>query len=816
MLINDKLYKLSNGQPVEFTTDDIPEGTVNKYSAGGLNQILTVAPWELLPANTKAYQVSDGAKAYAVTTGPYSAYQVSDGAKVYHVTTGNYTTYQVSDGAKAYEIATDEYTAYGVSDGATVYKVATDPITIYEVTNGPAAYAIQTEEFTSYEVKNSDETIRYVAEASEYTKLYKEKELLNEDTAPYETPFNYTGVTETVKLTGYADSTPIDNATFYLNIELTQLMSFGYKQKDAFSLVDGTKLNGVIAYVRTAGSIGEVNSSTMYSDKELTTLFESGDTFKYNSNTQSVTVTGYVASKGDTGSNLTEDVTVYKHWDLADAYVPGGIPVTDFKYTDETALGHNYYTDQSGSGKLTNQKIYSDTLLREEVADAVVTDYSWTNSNVDGNVQTCFTSKNTELTTAEFFTTNKLSAEYTVKGAKTKADFHLTGNEYYGHLGYVEGVVFTEIYTDKYLRDLASDYTVEDFKTNDVTEVVSQEGWSKTEEITEIYTTDETNTLYEIKGAKTLEDFYRDGQTAFGHIGYVATDSAIDTIYSDILLTKTLSEGELEDFEYTDIVETASGQNAYVATSGEVNEHLVSQTMYKTKYLDEVFNPVGAKTTQSFYYTGVSEMGHIGYVKESGTGNLTNQTIYTNTYLLEELEEGIKTDYKYTGQSFVSERAFEYTEGDKYINSSNNKLNTYTDEKWVQEDLSPNMIYIGQGVLYYFDKSKLQALKPIPYKNDKTIQTTADTKIMLVDSTAVYKVVNTGDNVLDFDTSYLTQTGYFEFELYLKTDTILGQLFKNKVTWLNSANVDKAGNYLFKIRTFDFETWLGELEISWD
>ena len=101
MLINDKLYKLVNGEIVELTTDDIPEGDTNKYSAGGFEQLVAVLPWNPVFETQLAYEVSDGAAAYSVTTGPYTAYEVSDGATVYEITSGDYTSYQVSDGEKA-------------------------------------------------------------------------------------------------------------------------------------------------------------------------------------------------------------------------------------------------------------------------------------------------------------------------------------------------------------------------------------------------------------------------------------------------------------------------------------------------------------------------------------------------------------------------------------------------------------------------------------------------------------------------------------------------------------------------------------------
>ena len=811
MLINDKLYKIVDGDVVNFTTDDIPEGVINKYSAGGFEQVLLVAPWEPLPAGTMAYRVSDGARAYAVTTGSYPAYQVSDGDTAYHVTTGDYNSYTVTDGEKAYEISTGEYTSYNVTDGDAVYEVQATNLSVYEVTNGPVAYAVQTEPYTSYQVSNTDGVIRYVAEASDYTTLYNEKELITIDETEYETAFTYTGTNEEITLTGYADNNVIENATLYNNIELTNLMSFGYKQKADFSLVDGTKLNGVILYTRSAGTIGNDASGTLYTDTWLTDVYSGSDNFKYNGTIQAVTITCYISDAGDVGAFVTSDKTIYLDSGLEDVYTPGGIAVTQFSYTGNTERGHNYYTDQSGTGNLTTQKVYSDALLREEV-QTDVTQFSWTGESVTGNLQTCYTNTNTGLESAEFYTTNKLAVEYVVQGAKTKADFTLTGNEFFGHTGYAEATSFTEIYTDKYLRDLASDFTVSDFSATGSFEAVSQEGWSKDESITAVYTTKYTDTLYEIKGAKQLTDFYRDGETAFGHTGYVATNVAIDNIYTNVLLTIPLTEGDLSDFEYTEVVETAAGQNAYVAVAGTVNEYLVSQTMYTDKYMTTVFNPTGAKTTQSFYYTGEAEMGHVGYVSESGEGYLTNQTIYTTSYLLEELNEGTKTDFQYTGDSVVSERALSYQAGDKYINTVTNIIGTWNGTGWDEVALNENMGYISNNLLYYYTNNTLQIVKPAPYKSCKTV---TDSTIMLLDNVCIYDLTIQSDVTLQFSAEMLTQTGYYEFEVHINTNTVLGTPFVNQVTWINEVNINTPGHYLFKIRTFDMSTWIGEQEAYW-
>lgn len=834
MLINDKLYKLVNGEIVELTTDDIPEGDTNKYSAGGFEQLVAVLPWDPVLESQLAYEVSDGVAAYSVTTGPYTAYEVSDGDTVYEISSGDYTSYQVSDGEKAYEISTGNYTAYEVSDGATVYTVTNNPadVTVYQVTNGPAAYAVSAPAFTSYQVTNTSGVIRYVAEAADYTALYNEPELISVDSTSYDEAFTYTGTNEEITLTGYADGNELTNSTLYTNIELTVLMSFGYRQKSDFTLTTGEQLNGVVLYTNVQGSTGETASGTLYTDNTFTTPYQGEGTFKYTGTTSAgIQVTCYTGTAGESGASVAEGTAIYSDQQLQSVYTN---PVyTNFTYTGDVVGGNTYYTEESGTGNLTTQKIYSDTLLREEVLDVDVTAFSWTGESVADNIQTCYTDTNTDIANASFYTTNKLTEEYVVKGAKTKSDFTLTGNEFFGHTGYAtSAIIFAEVFSDVYLRTVLT-FDVADYAPTGVTQVVSQTAYidfdlaqASIQPDTIFYTDPTLEEEYGSTGAIAKNSFQATGTTYYGHTGYVATNSAIDTIYSDALLTMLLNEGQLADFEYTGEQETVAGQNAYVSVAGETNEYLTSQTMYTTKDLTTVFNPTGAKTTQSFYYTGVVEGGHTGYVTRPGiTGNTVYEgdTIYTDTWLLTELTEGTKTNYKYTGNDFPCKRALDAEKGDKCINTTTNKLVQFivdyqngvpVGSYWGSEDLSTAMGYVYNNALYYYDGTSVQCVQPSPYKKTKDITVTDDTVIRLEDQVSMYNLDMQTDSLLSFDTTYLAQSGYCEFEIFITTNISLTNLFGSAVTWSSPLNLS-AGKHLLKIRTFDFETFLGELEVSW-
>lgn len=720
MLVNDRLYKLVGDEILPFTTDDIPEGTLNKYGSGGMQQLIALLPWAPVLDTVYADKVTDGPTAYAVSTGSYLSYEVSDGAKVYHVVTDEYTSYEVTDGDKSYEVSTGDYSAYAVTDGDIVYEVSTGALSVFEVTNGPAAYEVQTENYTSYEVTDGTE-IKYVAESADYTKLYNEKELLTEYTSA-ET-FTYTGNTESIKLTGYSDSASLADGVLYNDVELTQAKIYGYKTKADYTLVTGEKINGVIAYTKNAGSVGTVADADVYADKELTQAISG--VYKYNGITDPIEIKCYVGTEGN-GAITTE--TIYRDYHLSEEYIAGGIPNTAFSYTGETALGHIYYVAVEGAGNLTDEEVYSDTLLRE-VVDVVKADFSWTGDKVMGNNQTFYTDGPDPLT-ANFYNEPEQITPVVVKGVKTKADFSLTGNEYFGNLGYVENSTFTTIYSDKLLRE-ETDYDISLFHLTGNSEVVTQSGWSKDESITAVYTTNKTDVEYEIKGVITLEDFLRDGETAFGHIGYTATANAIDVIYTDTALI-TAADWNIADFSHTGISKSAPGQNAYVREEGTSGVYLTNQVMYSDSKLSEVFNPQGAKTTQSFYYTGITEFGHEGYVFGDGStksGPLPSDitVIYEDNLLLEPLTNINIGDFYYTSDIEECPRALSANievggEDGTYTGdacATTDRFYVYTEvwvdgelqsNYWQEEELSETILYICDGRAYYYDGHELLEL----------------------------------------------------------------------------------------------------------
>ena len=514
----------------------------------------------------------------------------------------------------------------------------------------------------------------------------------------------------------------------------------------------------------------------------------------------------YEVSSGIYNAYKVRKPAVYKNYYKATA------TYTSYEVEDENS--NVYFTAVAGEldEEVSDQDLYSE---KELINLVTVSDTYTYNGNSDTIERDGVVLEDFDTTGEVFSDTNETPFDFIgyidatmFTKTSTVVERKLISAEVIGYMG--TQTIGDTVYTDKTLRDVLTGEDPNDFGLTGDTETNEQIAWTdKSYGFTTLYTSYDLATQYEVKGFIELGDFEWTGNTKYGHRAYTPSDISITSLYSDVLMTTSYSGGDIADYNYTGEYEVASGQNAWTPTNGSQGSYCTSQILYTTKYLTTVFNPQGAKTTQSFYYTGTNAMGHYGYVKSNVTP-IPQQTIYTTTMLLEEMTEGDKTDFSLTGVSYLSERSLNLSDGDCYINSNTNKLYEYDGAWTLVGDLEETMLYI-KDCAYSIKNDVPVPLVSSAHRVIKEITVNSPMAIKVEDAKTIYKVTVNSNVEVTLDDA-LAQDGY-EIDIVLEANANLTH-FLTGVKWLQSLNI-QTGKYYLRIHDFGYNQPIGEVKGYW-